>query len=284
MIEKYQAVRAEDQSPIARSDHGELKKYVAFPLTVETATSTTFERRMAKPNQVAHLDAKSLKGVELGDDGVKTVFGESKSRVVDPTLRAVSEQEFVNMKVWLDNPIVKAAARRQRLPNIRSLFISLHSVLHDLEDRFPGVSFRELLSGSSGGRPDNFIESLAEAGCDVDDIAIVAAHTGCEPNAINIDEPSSNPERLKFELADDIVAERFVDRSKWNKEDWARAHAMPTPMSDSQRRVCAAVLEDQFRTMKSIAAELQISPSTVRQTIIKLRYHRSRRLHEWSEE
>lgn len=282
---KYRSETAEERQPTQHlRPNGDLKGYGAFDLTTEAAQSTTLERRQKKPDQWALLDAGSSNPVVDESTGIESVFIKANSRVVDPTLNAISEQEMVDMEVWLSNPIVASAARRQRHPNVLSLFESLHSVLHDLEDRFPGVPFRTLLSTSSSDRPANFVEVLAEAGCDPDDIAIVAEHSGCEPTAINIDEPANNRERLRMELADDISAGLDVDRSKWNREDWARAHAMPTPMSDVQRRVCAAVLEDQFRTMKSIAAELAISPSTVRQTVIKLRYHRSRRLHEWSEE
>ena len=285
MIEKYQSVRAEDRGVFAEVQPGaDLPNYVSFPATIETATSTQRARKLGKPTERTFVKAESLKGVAMPGTDVKSVFLDCDSQSVDPELAAWSESDLVDMRVWLSNPIVAAAADRQRNPDVLSLFVSLHSVLHDLEDRFPGVPFRTLLSTSSSDRPANFIEVLTEAGCDPDDIAIVAEHTGCTAPAINIDEPANNRERLRMELADDIVAGLDVDRSKWNREDWARAHAMPTPMSSVQRRVCAVVLEGQFRTMKSIAAELKISPSTVRQTVIKLRYHRSRQLHEWSEE
>jgi len=285
VIEKYQSVPAEARGPYAAvQPNAEFPGYVAFPSTIDTSTSTQRARKLGKPTERVVVKAESLKGVAMPGTDVKSVFIEADSQSVDPTLEAWSKSDLVDMRVWLSNPIVAAAANRQRNPDVLSLFVSLHSVLHDLEDRFPGVPFRTLLSTSSSDRPDNFIETLHAAGCDPDDIALIAEHTGCEPTAINIDEPANNRERLRMELADDIVAGLDVDRSKWNREDWARAHAMPTPMSSLQRRVCAVVLEDQFRTMKSIAAELEISPSTVRQTVIKLRYHRSRRLHEWSEE
>ena len=283
MVEKlHRSETAEERQPHAHLvPNGDLEGYGSFEHTIEAAQASTFERRRKKPTGRAMANGSNAFGTltECGPVG-----SQHSNSLVDPVLRAISDQSMVDMKVWLDNPIVAAAARRQRHPNVLSLFESLHTVLHDLEDRFPGVPFRTLLSASSGERPANFIETLHAAGCDPDDIAIVAEHTGCSAPAINIDEPANNRERLRMELADDIAAGLDVDRSKWNREDWARAHAMPTPMSTVQRRVCATVLEGQFRTMKSIAAELEISPSTVRQTVIKLRYHRSRRLHEWSEE
>ena len=282
MVEKlHRSETAEERQPYAQLvPNGEAKGYGPFEHTIEASQSTTFERRRKKPTGRAKANGSNAFGT-CGDGG--PVGSQHSDSLVDPLLRAVSDQSVVDMKVWLDNPIVAAAARRQRHPNVLSLFESLHTVLHDLEDRFPGVPFRTLLSTSASDRPANFIETLHAVGCDPDDIAIVAEHTGCDAPAINIDEPANNRERLRMELADDIAA-GLGDRSKWNREDWARAHAMPTPMSTVQRRVCATVLEGQFRTMKSIAAELKISPSTVRQTVIKLRYHRSRRLHEWSEE
>lgn len=274
MNDQHRVEKAEERQLHARLAPGDLKGYVPSDHTVAAALASTYERRRKKPTVLANGElAKTTMGP----------FAYLSDTHVDPVLQSMSDESVTNIQVWLDNPIVAAAARRQRNPDLLSLFVSLHGVLHDLEDRFPGVPFRTLLS-TSADRPANFIETLEAAGCDPDDIAIVAEHTGCDAPAINIDEPANNRERLRMELADDIAAGLDVDRSKWNREDWARAHAMPTPMSTVQRRVCATVLEGRFRTMKSIAAELKISPSTVRQTVIKLRYHRSRRLHEWSEE
>jgi hypothetical protein len=76
---------------------------------------------------------------------------------------------------WLDNPLVRRAY--QQSPEDATLLDVLDKLLetmHELEDRFPGVPFRDILSAPESGRSRmQIVATLRKTGASEDDIALV---------------------------------------------------------------------------------------------------------------
>lgn len=231
-------------------------------------------------NETAALYKKPGTAPNVSTNFYPGVLRPAESQVVDPDV-GLSVQERINLQTWMSNPLVARARMTAPRADVLSLFVTLHEIMHDLEDRFPGVTFRELLSSAQGGKPDRLVDTLRRAGCAAEDIAIVAGAVN-PGRAIEIDNPTSKREMQRFELADALRNGEDIDLSAWSPEDVARCSAMATEMSATQRLVCSEVFENRFRSMKAISDHLGLAAATVRQALVKLRYHRSRQLHEWS--
>lgn len=113
-------------------------------------------------------------------------------------LAEAAQQEAIH-PAWFDNPIVREAARRleSRGEDLsgRDLLFELSGMLNELEDRFPGVPFADILAARTRPDPEAVRRGMSAAGVSPDDIDTV------------LGAPAGTPDRkLATEANFDLVA------------------------------------------------------------------------------
>lgn len=111
---------------------------------------------------------------------------------------------------WVQHPVVNMAARN--LPDEATaldLLISLHEVLTDLDDRFPGVPFRKMIvdPDNGGATKLEILETLTAAGVSDDDIRAILSGgstdyptteaVGMTPEVIELMDANLKPKQLR---------------------------------------------------------------------------------------
>lgn len=167
--------------------------------------------------------------------------------------------------------------------SLRSVLLRLHDTMTELEARFPGLAFGEILAGVPEEVDKNDLaDKLRSIGVSSADIAIV---TGVEKvtGIIEIDRPESQAEAKMFSVADAYrQGGRLSARALATSESgYLRSVQLRTDLTDTQALIAAAILNTSG-TIDDVARRLGVARNTVRDTLIKVRYHRSRGLHAWS--
>lgn len=190
---------------------------------------------------------------------------------------------------WLGHPIVKLAAERAPDLSARSLLTSMSSLMNELEDRFPNMSFDEILGASESDlQPDLMAQHMLGAGVDPDDVFIVTGYRsqkGPEPDRLDPTSPTTEAEQRIYEIADQIVAgaDRAALTERYGKNLVMRAGSFVAPMSENQSDICRMLLEP-GATFNRVSRARGERRQTAMYAWRKMRYHRTRHLHEWADQ
>lgn len=163
-------------------------------------------------------------------------------------------QDVVIDEAWYHNPIVRnVLGRFTDPPSAFAVFDALSSMLNELEEKFPGLSFNEILYGQSetASKRDRIRATLSAAGVAAEDIDLVA--------------PS------QFSMAASGLSETELEREYGVSASTASEIVkLRQPPSDRERQIAALV--DAGQKPAHVAKALGVSRSTVKRAMERVAY------------
>lgn len=165
---------------------------------------------------------------------------------------------------WFDHPIVRRSARQ--LPpgsSVLDLLEATHATMTELEDRFPGMPFAEILSGSDVPHPTTVAATLLERGARPSDVRLI-----CKSES---DKPMDMPSEDDFQLAGTKLSE--LVKLGYPKVKGRMISRMRENVSVSERHWAQAIL-DRGLTQSKAAKHFAVNRHGIRIALGKVMYRR----------
>jgi predicted DNA-binding protein (UPF0251 family) len=176
----------------------------------------------------------------------------------------MSELTSAGVMDWLDNPIVRQAYRMSPDDSeLVDVLDKLLEILHELEDRFPGVPFRDILSTPDTGRDRmRIVATLRQTGASEDDISIVFG----DMKHFDWDQVDDRA----FELVHRGVTKRELLDLGYTTSGAESVLGIRTPLTPTEEK--ALDLVQQGMTIGEASRRLGLNRATTRRAVRKYRY------------
>lgn len=168
---------------------------------------------------------------------------------------------------WLDHPIIREIREQEPLASGVEILEALMGVLHDLDDRFPGLRLCEILDPAKvrpAKRPQ-VRQQLLELGIDPVDVDLICPEADAERHQ---HQPNLDLELARTGLTASEICAKYPDIGQHRARQIVGIRNPPT---DLQRRLGGRVLAGE--SMRHVARDTGASINTVRWATYRMLYH-----------